>query len=242
MSNIYAVSTARGGSKSVPNKNVMMINSKPLYLHNLLESIATAEIKATYISTDIEEVIQNASTYGYKVIIRPPELCQDASTHTETIYHALLAIEENVSEQVDVLVVMLGNTINMDRKVITQAIEMLTQDPELDSVITVIRANHFNPIRAYVDDGTGYITTYLTQDLIKEKTSRMHLSDKNSCGNILFQNGLWIIRRRAIIKAQEQRQGLLPFQWFGDKIRYIEQDPRLQEIDDIYQVRLLEDK
>ena len=66
-----------------------------------------------------------------------------------------------------------------------------------------------------------------------------HLSDKNSAGNILFQNGLWIIRRQAIVQAKESNIGLQPFPWFGNKIRYLEQDPRLQEVDDVYQIRLL---
>lgn len=238
--NIYALSTARGGSKSVPGKNLLEIRNKPLYLHNLLESIETPEIKATYLSTDIEEAINVADQYGYKIIIRPPELCQDASTHTETIYHGLLEIEKDIGKKVDFLVVMLGNTMNMDKTVIKQAVDIFMKEPETDSVITVIRANHFNPIRAYVDDGHGYIDTYLPQSQIKTITSKKSLSDKNSAGNILFQNGLWILRRHAVIEAHEKNVGLQPFPWFGNKVRYIEQDPRLQEIDDNYQIRLLE--
>jgi len=239
LQNVYALSTARKGSKSVIGKNLLLIKDKPLYLHNLLESLETPEIKATYLSTDIEEAIQAASEHGFKIIIRPPALCQDSSTHTETIYHGLLAIEQQEGHLVDVLVVMLGNTINMDRQVIKQALEILNQEPETDSVITVIRANHFNPIRAYIDNGQGHITTFLPQTQINQLTCQKSLSDKNSAGDILFQNGLWVIRRQAIIVAQEHNYGLQPFPWFGSKIRYLEQDPRLQEVDDLYQIRLL---
>lgn len=239
MNKVYSLSTARNGSKSVPYKNTMVLKNKPLYLHNLLESMNTPEILQTYISTDIPEVIENGPTYGYKVIVRPDELCQDHSTHTDTIYHGLLEIEKDIKTEVDILVVMLGNTINMDRNVITQALKMLQDDPQLDSVITVIKINHFNPIRAYVDDGKGFITTYLKQELIQETLTKKHMSDKNAMGDILFQNGLWIIRRNAIVQAAKNQQGLLPFQWFGNNIKYIIQDPSLQEIDDNYQVKLL---
>jgi CMP-N-acetylneuraminic acid synthetase len=237
--NVYGLSTARAGSKSVVNKNVMIIKEKPLYLHNLLESLATPDIKATYITTDIKQVIDDASKHNYKVIIRPDELCQDASTHTDTIYHGLLEIERLENTTVDILVIMLGNTMNMDRNIVKQALTILNNDVTLDSVITVIKANHFNPLRAYIDDGNGYITTYLPQSTIIEKTTKIHLADKNSQGNILFQNGLWIVRRQAIIDAKLHNIGLQPFNWFGQNIRYLEQDPRLQEIDDAYQVRLL---
>lgn len=237
---VYALSTARDGSKSVKHKNTMKIKDKSLYLYNIIESMNTPEIMDTYLTTDIPEAIENALSYGYKIIVRPDELCTDSSTHTDTIYHGLMEIEKDIETEVDILVVMLGNTINMDRYVVKNAINMLETDETLDSVITVIKINHFNPIRAYVDDGNGYINTFLNQDYIGDFLSKKHLSDKNAMGDILFQNGLWIIRRRAIINAI-QKQGLLPFQWFGNKIKYIIQDPSLQEIDDIYQINLIKD-
>lgn len=232
---VYALSTARAGSKSVPHKNVMMLQGKPLYLHNLLESLQTPEIIDTYISTDISQVIEDANKYGYQVIERPSELCQDASTHTDTIRHGLLEIEKRIGGPLDILVVMLGNTMNMDGEIVRKALNILENESDVDSVITVIKANHFNPIRAYIDAGNGFLDTYMSQDEIINKTKNISLADKNSIGNIYFQNGLWILRRETILDAD----GLEPFPWFGSKIRYIEQDPRLQEIDDDYQVRLL---
>ena len=237
MVNVYGLSTARAGSKSVPHKNTMMIQGKPLYLHNLLGSMACPEIKDTYITTDIEQVIQDAPIYGYKVILRPDELCQDNSTHNETIKHGLLAIEEDIGEQVDILVVMLGNTMNMIPSDVTKALKMLEEDPELDSVITLIKQNHWNPLRAYVvNPETQLVETYLDQDLIKEKISKVAISDKNSVGDIYFQNGLWVLRRKTILDDD----GILPFTWMGKKIGHLVQYPGLQEIDDNYQIKLLQ--
>jgi len=236
-SKIYALSTARSGSKSVKNKNTMLIRGKPLYLHNMLESMQTPEIIDTYITTDIPSVFDDAPKYGFQVIERPTELCQDSSTHTDTIQHGLLEIEKHIGEEIDILVVMLGNTINMDRDVVHKAIKILENEPDVDSVITVIRANHFNPLRAYVDRN-GYIDTFLPQEQIAQSMKNISLADKNSIGNIYFQNGLWIIRRETILDA-DSGLALLPFNWLGAKIRYIEQAPYLQEIDDEYQIKLL---
>ena len=77
---VYALSTARDGSKSVKYKNCLMIHNKPLYLHNLLESLATPEILGTYLSTDIPQAIANGPVWNYGVIERPDWLCQDGST------------------------------------------------------------------------------------------------------------------------------------------------------------------
>jgi len=236
MKKVYALSTARAGSKSVRNKNSMIIKGKPLFLHNLQESMSTPEIIDTYISTDMSDAIAGSDTWGYQVIVRPDELCQDHSTHTDTIKHGLYEIESRIGSELDVLVVMLGSTINMSREIVKEALDILEKEPDVDSVVTVIRANHFNPIRAYVDDGKGYLTTFMTQDQILEKTKKNSLADKNSIGNIYFQNGLWILRRKTIADSN----GIQPFPWFGTQIRYLEQDPRLQEIDDEYQIVLLQ--
>jgi CMP-N-acetylneuraminic acid synthetase len=128
----------------------MMIKGKPLYLHNVLASMSCPEIKETYVTTDIEQVIRDAPKYGYKIIRRPDELCQDHSTHSDTIKHGLLALEEDIGEKVDILVVMLGNTMNVIPEDVTKGLKMLEENPELDSVITLIKQNHWNPLRAYV--------------------------------------------------------------------------------------------
>lgn len=240
MPKVYALSTARAGSQTVPGKNLLTIKGKPLYLHNLLESMQTPEIIDTYLTTDIKYAIEHKDEYGYKVIEGFTAMHDGSMSHTEVIYHALLLMEEEIKDQIDILVVMLGNTINMDRHDVKKGLAILEEDPTVDSVITVIKANHFNPLRAYVDDGSGHITTFLDQELIKTKTSEKFLSDKNSMGDILFQNGLWMVRRQSLIDAKEKGVGLLPFPWFGNKIRYLVQEPHLQEIDDFYQVRLLE--
>jgi CMP-N-acetylneuraminic acid synthetase len=233
---IYALSTARAGSKSVPEKNLLDICGKPLYLHNILASMKNSQIKGTYLSTDIPRAIELADKYGYQIIRRPAELCQDHSTHDDTIRHGLLEIEKRIGHQLDILVVMLGNTMNVNEEDLNAGLAQLKKSPDADSVVTVIQANHFNPMRAYVANGKGQeLTTFLAQDHIKQLTSKIDLSDKNSIGTIYFQNGLWFLRRRAVMDAG----GMLPFQWFGNKVEYLVQDPSLQEVDAAYQIKLL---
>ena len=55
-------------------KNLIQIKGKPIYLHNLLESLETPEIIDTYITTDIEDAIENKDQWGYKVIQGFPEM------------------------------------------------------------------------------------------------------------------------------------------------------------------------
>ena len=50
--NIYALQTARAGSKSVPNKNIINIRGKSLYLHNVQYAQKSKLIKDVFISTD----------------------------------------------------------------------------------------------------------------------------------------------------------------------------------------------
>ena len=58
--NVYALQTARAGSKSVPNKNIMNIKGKPLYLHNVQYALDSDLIKQVYVSTDYESIHSDA--------------------------------------------------------------------------------------------------------------------------------------------------------------------------------------
>jgi CMP-N-acetylneuraminic acid synthetase len=143
--NIYALQTARAGSKSVPNKNIMEIKGKPLYLHNVLYALDSNLIKDVFISTDYDVIHQNAEKYGYKSIKRPENLCQDNSSHQETMVHGLEHIEQLTGERCDYLVVLFGNTLGARTIDLDNAIGMITSNKDLDSIQSVSEYTMFNP-------------------------------------------------------------------------------------------------
>ena len=72
---------ARGGSKRIPNKNVILIDGKPLISYSINEAKKLTD--NVYVSTDCENISKVAKKYGAKVIERPSCISGD---HAKTLF------------------------------------------------------------------------------------------------------------------------------------------------------------
>ena len=68
--------TARGGSKSIPKKNIIEISKKPLIAYSILASRESI-VDETWVSTDDNQIKEVSIKWGAKVIDRPKELATD---------------------------------------------------------------------------------------------------------------------------------------------------------------------
>lgn len=88
-----AVVPARGGSKSVPRKNVRPLAGRPL-LHYTLDQIGgVPEIDRAVVSTDDAEIAKVARAGGGEVLDRPAELATDSAPTEWALLHALDTLE-----------------------------------------------------------------------------------------------------------------------------------------------------
>jgi N-acylneuraminate cytidylyltransferase len=230
---IAAVQTARAGSKSVLNKNILEINNKPLYLHNIDAAKKSKYINDIYVNTDCPVIKAYAKELNYEIIERPDNLRGDDASHHDVIKHSLFSIEQNLATKIDILVVLLGNAMGATRKDLDNAIEILISNKEYHSVQSVSELNMFNPFRALkIKDNK--ITTIIPQEDIMSHAKLININDKKSCGNVYFFNGsFWVIRRKHILE-----HGMLPFPWLGTMIYPYVQQP-VFELDAEWQIKLL---
>ena len=217
--NIYALQTARAGSKSVLNKNILEVNGKPMYRHNVDYAKQSKYIKDVFVSTDCEYIKNNALDDKYKVIPRPSYLCSDDASHQETICHGIEFIEKFCDEKVDIIVILLGNSIGANTKDLDIAIEELCNDDTYDSIQSVSEFNMFNPFRAFsINDGS--LQTIMNPNQISSNKKIENINDKNSAGDVYFFNGsFWICKRDVVFN-----KGVPPFEWLGNKIKPYVQD------------------
>lgn len=213
--NVYALQTARKGSKSVKNKNTMDINGKPLYRHPVDKAIKSKLIKSVFISTDIESVIQNKEKIDYSTIRRPDYLCKDNSSHHDTMIHGLKEIEKAKKEKVDFLVVLLGNSLGSPGNEIDKAVDFLIKNKQYDSVQTVSEFNMFNPLRSFKIKNDN-LETCVDQKEIEKISILKNVNDKKSAGDVYFANGSFFICKREVLL---NKKGLLPYPWLGYKIK-----------------------
>ena len=85
-----AVIPARGGSKRLPDKNILPLGGLPLLAHSILYAKANPDIiDDVYVSTDSEKIKQVAIEHGAKVIDRPAAISGDDEPTITTLQHAL---------------------------------------------------------------------------------------------------------------------------------------------------------
>lgn len=87
---ILIVIPARGGSKSIPRKNIKPLDGKPLIYYAIDTARAVVHDEDICVSTDDDEIIQIVEDYGLKVPFkRPAELATDTAGTYEVLLHAL---------------------------------------------------------------------------------------------------------------------------------------------------------
>lgn len=92
--NIISIIPARGGSKSIPKKNIIDFCGKPLIAWSIEQSLKSKYIRGVYVSTDDKEITGISENYGAKIIWRPNELATDTSSSDDALLHAISEIEK----------------------------------------------------------------------------------------------------------------------------------------------------
>ena len=104
---ILAVVPARGGSKSIPRKNLKMVGGVSLVGRAAQVAKALPFVDAALISTDDPEIAAEAKAHGLDApFLRPPELSGDTATSVEMWRHAWLAAEQHCGRRFDLSVLL----------------------------------------------------------------------------------------------------------------------------------------
>ena len=104
---ILAFIPARGGSKRIPNKNIKLLNGKPLIVYTIEAAKGSNHINRIVVSTDSEEIATIAKQYGAEVpFLRPKEISQSDSTEMQFFEHALNRFEKHEQYEPDLIVLL----------------------------------------------------------------------------------------------------------------------------------------
>ncbi len=132
---ILAIVPARSGSKSVVDKNIRLIDGKPMLAYSIEHAKQSKYIGRVLVSTDSEKYAQIAKEYGAEVpFLRPAEYATDTALDYDVFYHALMWLKENENYTPE-LVVQLRPTYplrNVDD--IDNMIETMLEDSSIDSM------------------------------------------------------------------------------------------------------------
>jgi len=135
---ILALVPARGGSKSIPRKNIRLFAGHPLISYSIAAALAAETVTRVVVSTDDREIAAIARRYGAETpFLRPEEFSQDSTPDLPVFQHALHWLAENEGYRPEI-VVQLRPTSPLRRVWhIDQAVTSLIERPQADAIRTV---------------------------------------------------------------------------------------------------------
>ncbi len=176
MKKILAVIPARAGSKGVPNKNIRLINDKPLVYYAIKNALESDLITDIVVTTDSPEVEIIAKQMGVKCKRRAEHLCTDSATLDAVIYDACVGMEQ------DYVVTMQPTSPTLLPSTLDAAIKHCI-DEDLDTVISVIN----NPHLSWSEKDGQKVPNY------KERLNRQYLPP------YYLETGAFLISRASIV-------------------------------------------
>lgn len=152
--NVLGVIPARGGSKSVPRKNLVLVNGKPLIAYTIEAAKQSQRLTHFVVSSEDDQIIAVAREYGAPVpFIRPAELATDKAPTLPVVQHAVTKMELLESTVFDVVVLLQPTTPLRLSEDIDKAVDKLLVSGA-DSVISVCDVGAYHParMRLVIDD------------------------------------------------------------------------------------------
>lgn len=224
MSEIIGLISARGGSKSIPRKNIKILAGKPLIAWTIEAARRCKELNRVIVSTDDEKIAEVARQWGAEVpFIRPSELARDDSSSISAVLHAIHWMEENEGFCPDYVMLLQPTSPFRTAEDIRQSIELARKHRAV-AVVSVCEAEHH---------------PYLCKRILGDVT----LAD-------FISTGIGHLRRQDFPPAYAvngaiylcQRMALLSNQSFFPEgtIAYVMPQERSQDVDTMWDWRLAE--
>ena len=138
---ILGIIPARGGSKSIPGKNIKPLAGKPLIVWTIEEAKKSKHLTRLIVSTDDSEIAAVAREYGAETpFLRPKEISGDLATDVEFLLHALDFLKENEGYEPEIVLRLPPTSPLRTAAHIDQGIEILLAHPEADAARPIVEA------------------------------------------------------------------------------------------------------
>lgn len=176
---VFGIIPARGGSKAIPNKNLVPLLNKPLLSYTCEAVRQSRRLSRTILSTDSEEIAAVGRALGIEVpFLRPPELAQDETPMLEVLLHAMAWAYKEAGEPC--AVVLLQPTSPLRRaEHIDGAIDLFFTS-HADTVVSVVQVPHqYGPASLLEIDSNGQLHPCLDQPIILRRQAKPRYYARN---------------------------------------------------------------
>lgn len=200
---------ARGGSKSVPRKNIIPLLGKPMIAWAIEHALASQFVTRVIVSTDDEEIANVARMFGAEApFLRPPEISGDLSLDIEFHQHALLWLSANENYVPEMVVCLRPTPPSRLPATIDRAIELFAENPEAHSLRSVHLASQ-TPFKMWTIDAGRYMKHVAPLPEVREPYNQ----PRQKLPLVYWQDGYIDITRPQVILEMNSTTGekILPF-------------------------------
>ena len=138
MNNITALIPARGGSKTLPAKNIKEFAGKPLIIHSIEYALESKFVDEVVVSTDDSKISKISRDAGAAIIKRPDELSTDTATTESSVEHYL----NSRSKKPDIIVLLQATSPLRPKNSLDEAITYFIKE-KFDSLLSISQTHRF---------------------------------------------------------------------------------------------------
>jgi CMP-N,N'-diacetyllegionaminic acid synthase len=176
---ILGLLPARGGSKSIPRKNIALLAGKPLLAYTCEAANGSRYHLRTVLNTDDEVIAAVGREYGIEVpFIRPAKLGQDETSMIDVLMHSMKWFKENQNYSPEIVVLLQPTSPLRRAEHIDAGIDLLIETGA-DTVVSVVEVPHqFAPDSLMVLCG-GRLVPYTDSPMILRRQDKPRVFARN---------------------------------------------------------------
>jgi len=135
---IIAIIPARGGSKSIPKKNIKLLGGKPLIAWPIELAKSVKRIDRVIVSSDDKKILSVAKKYGAETPFkRPAYLARDITPTLPVLQHTIDYLEKKEGYKADIILLLYATTPFMGKGRIEEALDYF-ENTRCNSVMGVM--------------------------------------------------------------------------------------------------------
>ena len=178
MTRYLAIIPARGGSKRLPRKNIVLVDGRPVIAYPIAAALNSGLFYSVVVSTEDDEIAEVSRHAGAVVIARPAALATDEAHEFGACLHVLDRLAEEHADPVAFCIIYPTAAFILPDDLI-QSAAMLDSPPEADVVMAVVEYP-IHPYKALKTSQDGYLEMLFPVEA--KQRSQFYPKMVGSCG------------------------------------------------------------
>lgn len=196
---VWGIITARGGSKSIPLKNMVLVCGKPLIEYTIRAAQKSKTVDRIFCSTDHAKITEFTTSLGVEVLQRPVALSGDLVPSLDVMIHCAETLQEREGAVSEILILFQPTSIFIRSHQIDAAVQALLKNSRAKSSQTVVEVPHqfhaYNQRQMYDHDkDIAFVFEKEREDGYNKQTKPVHYT----YGNLIVMRTKSLIEERTM--------------------------------------------